>query len=67
VTTPGEPGPQPPTRPVDVDTGFWLWLAAVPLMVIGYVADLVGSSNGHGATPLLVAQGCSPRSCVRSW
>jgi len=57
VTAPVEPGRQPPTRPVDVDTGFWLWLAAVPLMVIGYVADLVGSSNGQGATPLLVAQG----------
>jgi hypothetical protein len=26
---------------VDVDTGFWLWLAALPLMVIGYVVDLV--------------------------
>jgi hypothetical protein len=57
VTGPVEPGPQPPTRPVDVDTGFWLWLVAVPLMVLGYVADLVGSSNGHRATPLLVAQG----------
>lgn len=30
-----------PGRPVDVDTGFWLWLAALPLMVIGYVLDLV--------------------------
>jgi hypothetical protein len=57
VTGPVEPGPQPPTRPVDVDTGFWLWLVAVPLMVLGYVADLVGSSDGHRATPLLVAQG----------
>jgi hypothetical protein len=51
------PGPQSPTRPVDVDTGFWLWMVAVPLMVLGYVADLIGSSNGHGPTPLLVAQG----------
>jgi hypothetical protein len=36
--------PQPttePGRPVDVDTGFWLWVAALPLMVIGYVVDLV--------------------------
>ena len=57
MTAPVEPGPQPPTRPVDVDTGFWLWLVAVPLMVIGYVADLFGSSNSHAATPLLVAQG----------
>ena len=57
MTGPVEPGPQPPTRPVDVDTGFWLWLVAVPLMVLGYVADLIGSSNGHRSTPLLVAQG----------
>ena len=26
-------------------------------MVVGYGADVVGSSNGHGSTPLLVAQG----------
>ncbi len=55
---PGPPNaPEPPKRPVDVDTGFWLWLAALPLMVIGYVADIVGSSNGHGPTPLLIASG----------
>ncbi|AGB21017.1 hypothetical protein Mycsm_00567 [Mycobacterium sp. JS623] len=30
-----------PGRPVDVDTGFWLWVAALPLMVIGYIIDLV--------------------------
>jgi hypothetical protein len=28
-------------RPVDVDTGFWLWVAALPLMVVGYVVDIV--------------------------
>ncbi|MBB3605207.1 hypothetical protein FHT40_004891 [Mycolicibacterium sp. BK556] len=28
-----------PARPADVDTGFWLWLIALPLMVIGYVAN----------------------------
>jgi hypothetical protein len=33
--------PEPHTRPVDVDTGFWLWLAALPLLVVGYVLDLV--------------------------
>ena len=56
---PGPPsGPQPPTsRPVDVDTGFWLWLAALPLMVIGYVADVVGSSNGRGSALLYAASG----------
>ena len=57
MTAPVPPGPQPPTRPVDVDTGFWLWLVAVPLMVIGYAADIVGSSNGHGSTPLYLASG----------
>ncbi len=34
--------PAPPTRrsrPADVVTGFWLWLLAVPLMVVGQVAD----------------------------
>ena len=34
-----------PTRPEDVDTGFWLWVAALPLMVIGYVVDLVTTEN----------------------
>ena len=28
-------------RPADVDTGFWLWLVAVPFMVTGYLVDLV--------------------------
>lgn len=32
---------QPVGRPVDVDTGFWLWVAAVPLLVIGYITDVV--------------------------
>jgi hypothetical protein len=26
---------------VDVDTAFWLWVAALPLMVAGYIVDLV--------------------------
>lgn len=30
-------------RPPDVDTGFWLWLIALPLMVIGDVVDLVAA------------------------
>lgn len=32
-----------PTRPADVDTGFWLWLAALPLMTTGYVVSLLAS------------------------
>ncbi len=42
--------PQPttePGRPVDVDTGFWLWVAALPLMVVGYVVDLVVTEVKH--------------------
>jgi hypothetical protein len=45
-------GPQPttePGRPVDVDTGFWLWVAALPLMVIGYVIDLAVPGAKHPA------------------
>jgi hypothetical protein len=37
-------------RPVDVDTGFWLWVAALPLMVIGYVVDLVVTGASHSPT-----------------
>jgi len=50
-------GPEPPHRPVDVDTGFWLWLVALPLMVVGYVADVIGSSHGRVSTPLYLASG----------
>ena len=61
MTGPVPPGapmpPEPQTRPVDVDTGFWLWVVALPLMVIGYIADVVGSSPGHGAVLLYVASG----------
>lgn len=32
-------------RPPDVDTGFWLWVTALPLMVAGYVVDLVCSPD----------------------
>jgi hypothetical protein len=49
------PEPQPttqPGRPVDVDTGFWLWVAALPLMVIGYAVDLV--VNGANRPPMIV-------------
>jgi hypothetical protein len=30
-----------PPRPPDVDTGFWLWVIALPLMVISYAVDVV--------------------------
>jgi hypothetical protein len=56
VTSPVPP-PEPQTRPVDVDTGFWLWMVALPLMVVGYIADMVGSSAGRGSALLYVASG----------
>jgi hypothetical protein len=38
--------PEPkPTRPADVDTGFWLWVIAVPLLTINYVVDVVSAEN----------------------
>jgi hypothetical protein len=41
-------------RPADVDTGFWLWLAAVPLMVVGYVVDVVGTQRPHPPAVVIV-------------
>jgi hypothetical protein len=41
VTEPQHPAGGPPGRPVDVDTGFWLWLTALPFMLIGNVIDTV--------------------------
>jgi hypothetical protein len=39
-------------RPHDVDTGFWLWVVAVPVMVGGYVVDMLSSDRPHA--PLVV-------------
>ncbi|MBV8861318.1 MAG: hypothetical protein JO082_13130 [Mycobacterium sp.] len=58
MTGPVPPRPsEPQTRPVDVDTGFWLWVVALPLMVVGYIADTVGSSTGQALTLLYIASG----------
>ena len=38
---PTEAGAESGARPHDVDTGFWLWIVALPLMVVGYVVNLV--------------------------
>ncbi|MDV3125555.1 hypothetical protein M1247_11575 [Mycobacterium sp. 21AC1] len=43
---------EPQGRPEDVDTGFWLWVVALPLMVIGYLLDAV--TTAAGAQRLLV-------------
>ncbi|OAN32551.1 hypothetical protein [Mycolicibacterium iranicum] len=44
MTGPAAP-PEKPARPTDVDTGFWLWVFSVPLMVGGYVVDLVTAQH----------------------
>lgn len=36
-------------RPPDVDTGFWLWLVAVLLMVIGQLADAYVATKDAGS------------------
>jgi hypothetical protein len=45
VTRPPQPQSpeslETPTRPEDIDTGFWLWVVALPLMVAGYICDAV--------------------------
>lgn len=41
-------------RPVDVDTGFWLWLVAVPLMVVGYLVDVVSTERPHPPAVVIV-------------
>ena len=44
-----------PPRPADVDTGFWLWLAALPLLIIGQVVDIYVTATSTGAAmPVLV-------------
>lgn len=48
----GESGPA--TRPADVDTGFWLWLVAVPLMVTGQLADAYTAARDAGSPLVFV-------------
>ena len=44
-------------RPLDVDTGFWLWVSALPLMVAALIVDLVVSEDRHLPMPVLVVSG----------
>ncbi len=50
----GQPPDGAPTRPLDVDTGFWLWLVAVPLMVIGQLADAYVAAKTAGSSYVFV-------------
>lgn len=40
-----------------MDTGFWLWVAALPLMVIGYVVDQLTARTGGGSALVYAASG----------
>ena len=46
------PVPTTPARPADVDTGFWLWTAALPLMTTGHVVHLLTSPAGTRSAAL---------------
>jgi len=49
------PPPAAPPRPADVDTGFWLWLAALPLLMIGQLVDLFVTADSAGVSmPVLI-------------
>lgn len=45
----------PPARPVDVDTAFWLWVVALPLMVTAYVIDLLAADSGPDGLILAIS------------
>ncbi len=47
------PPVEPSGRPVDVDTGFWLWVAAVPLLTAGQIVDVVTGADSRMPTPVL--------------
>jgi len=50
-----QPPSATPTRPADVDTGFWLWMAALPLLIVGQFADIYGSATTTvSSTPVKV-------------
>ena len=44
---------EPKARPEDVDTGFWLWVASLPLLVTGQIIDLVATANDRLPTAVL--------------
>ena len=44
---------EPKARPVDVDTGFWLWVSSLPLLVAGHIVDLIATANHRLPTAVL--------------
>ena len=53
ISDPDEPR-APGGRPPDVETGFWLWVIALPLTVTGYLVDVLGSAEHHVPMPVAV-------------
>jgi hypothetical protein len=47
------PPVEPPGRPVDVDTGFWLWVASLPLLTTGQIVDAIATANKDMPTAVL--------------
>jgi hypothetical protein len=47
------PPVEPPGRPVDVDTGFWLWVASLPLLTTGQIVDVIATANKDMPTAVL--------------
>lgn len=50
-----EQQPGPGSRPEDIDTGFWLWVVALALMVVGHIVDLLVSNRGRNLPAPVVA------------
>lgn len=46
---------EPSGRPVDVDTGFWLWVGSLPLLTTGHIIDLVASNHQLPAAVLALS------------
>jgi hypothetical protein len=38
---------------VDVDTGFWLWVASLPLLTTGQIVDVIATANKDMPTAVL--------------
>ena len=45
-----QPASDTPPRPADVDTGFWLWMAALPLLITGQIVDIYYTETTTGAS-----------------
>ncbi|MCH9642456.1 MAG: hypothetical protein K0U70_09645 [Actinomycetia bacterium] len=51
---PNRPPGSSPARPPDVDTGFWLWVVSLPLMVGGYVIDMFATQEHSSSLALAI-------------